>query len=70
MNNSKLLTVREAATFLSFSPHQVRVYCQNGRLKAHKVGEGKNTRWRIWEHDLFDFINNGNKKGSHEQCQT
>ncbi len=58
MNNSKLLTVIEAGKFLSFSPHMVREYCKRGKLKAHKVGEGKNTRWRIWEHDLIDFINN------------
>jgi excisionase family DNA binding protein len=58
MNNDKLLTINEAADFLSLSPYVVRDYCNRGTLKAHKVGEGKNTRWRIWEKDLYDFVNN------------
>lgn len=56
-NNKKLMTVREAAEFLKLSPFQVRVYCKRGILKANKVGTGKNTRWRIWEDDLFEFVN-------------
>lgn len=62
MNQSKLLTIREAAEFLSFSPHMVREYCKKGTLKAHKVGEGKNTRWRIWEYDLIEFVNHNTRQ--------
>jgi len=60
----KLLTVNEAADFLSVNPWQVRDYITNGQLRAYKMGNGtgkrgNKRRWRIWKEDLIAFINRG-----------
>ena len=57
----KPLTVNEAAEFLSVHPHNVRKYIKVGYLRAHRLGNGSGTSsrrsWRIWKHDLIEFIN-------------
>jgi len=56
------LTVQEAADFLSVKVLKVRQYINQGQLKAYKLGNGTNKkgsrrRWRIWKHDLVEFVN-------------
>jgi len=58
----QLLTVKEAAAFLSITSDQVRLYIKDGKLKAHRLGNGKGKReskrpWRIWRRDLLEFVN-------------
>lgn len=64
--NDKLLTIKEAAEFLSVNPRIVRQYARKGILKAYKLGNntgkgGSKREWRIWHKDLVDFINKGTK---------
>ena len=58
----QLLTVKQAARFLSTSGVQIRLYIKSGLLKAQRLGnkEGEeNARkpWRIWKQDLLKFVN-------------
>ncbi|KKN59287.1 hypothetical protein LCGC14_0543860 [marine sediment metagenome] len=58
----KLLTTQQAAEFLSVNVYQVREYIKNGKLLAHRLGNGTGKRgsrrpWRIWDFDLKIFIN-------------
>jgi predicted site-specific integrase-resolvase len=59
----EVYSAKEAAKFIGLSPLVIRIYCKKGLLKAHKVGEGKNTRWKIWKKDLIDFVNRNNHEG-------
>lgn len=61
------LTVKEAAEFLQITTPQVRLYINKNLLKAQKIGngtkKGSTGRWRIWKHDLVEFVNrSGNVK--------
>jgi excisionase family DNA binding protein len=42
-----LLTVAQAADYLSFCKQKVRRMILDGELDARKIGSGKNSRWRI-----------------------
>lgn len=65
----ELLTVNEAAGFLSVHPWQVRKYIKDGALRAYMMGGSTamcNTnrrRWRIWRTDLVAFVNRAGNKG-------
>lgn len=59
MEDNDILTVEDCAVILSVRQHQVRKYIKEGLLKAHKLGGYSNSRYRIWYHDLKEFINNG-----------
>ena len=55
----KPYTVKEAADFLSVSPWQIRDYIKQGKLIAHKLGNGGNNtkkHWRIMREDLMKFL--------------
>lgn len=62
------LNTAEVAEFLQVNEWTVRVYITSGLLKAHKIGNGtgkrgSRRRWRIWKHDLIDFINKSPNTG-------
>ena len=66
MSEDKLLTIEQAADFLSISQDGVRRYVNQGLIKAHKLGNHTNKRgnrrpWRIWQSDLIAFINRNEK---------
>jgi excisionase family DNA binding protein len=48
----ELLTVKEAASYLSLTEDTVRSSCRRGDLKAHKV----NRRWRIPRENLNAYL--------------
>lgn len=49
--DNKPLTVREAAEYLSITPHHLRTFLREKKLKAYKVGH-----WLIYPKDLEEFI--------------
>ena len=58
------LTVNEAADFLGVSPWRVRDYITLGLLQANRLGNGTSKRgsrrrYRIWKHNLINFVNKG-----------
>jgi len=70
-NNDILMTVDQAAEFLAVIPQTVRDYINAGKLKAHKLGNGTGKRsrrreWRIWKHDLIEFINRGSNQNDYD----
>lgn len=60
----RLMTVKEVADYLQMHVQNVRDYIRKGLIKASRIGNGKNGRYRIWYSDLKEFINkNANVKG-------
>lgn len=62
MTDKLLLTVTEVADFLGISAYTVAEYLRAGKLKGYKLGNGKDKKgsrrqWRIWKHDLIEFVN-------------
>jgi excisionase family DNA binding protein len=50
--DEKLLTFKEALTYLGISRNTLYKFIFEGRLKAHKVG----VRWRFYLGDLRSFV--------------
>jgi excisionase family DNA binding protein len=48
----QMMTIEEAATFVSHSERTVRRWIKSGDLAAHLFGR----RWRISRADLIDFL--------------
>ena len=48
-----MLTVNQVAMLLYMNPYTVREMLRNGDLTGFKI---RNTRWRVKESDLNDFI--------------
>ncbi len=48
----ELLTVKDTARLIKYTPHYIRLKCQSGELKAVRIGG----HWRIKQEDLRDFI--------------
>lgn len=64
----KPMTTAEVAEYLSVNEWTVRLYINQGVLKAHKLGngtgkKGSKRRWRVWRSDLIEFINRNSNQG-------
>ena len=57
------MTIREAAEFLSITPHQMRVFLRQGIIKGFRVGREGKGHWRILKDDLMEYINKGMNNG-------
>lgn len=57
-NNSlaKPYTIKEAANELNVTPQTVRAYIHQGKLKAKRMTNKKNSKFLIEKNDLIDFM--------------
>ena len=66
LEDKDVFTVNEVAAIIRVNRWTVLDYIYGGKLKAHKMGNGKGKKgkkrlWRIWRQDIIDFINSGDK---------
>ena len=55
-NLAKPYTIKEAANELNVTPQTVRVYIHQGKLKAKRMTNKKNSKFLIEKNDLIDFM--------------
>lgn len=54
--HKEILTVEEAAEFLSLSLYDVREKAKHGHIPARKLGPGKKAQWRFSRRKLIEWI--------------
>jgi excisionase family DNA binding protein len=55
-NAARLLRLKPAAEYLSFSPAKLRAIIQRGELPFIRIAEGRNAPWLVDKHDLDLWI--------------
>jgi hypothetical protein len=58
MSKKELLSCRQAAQILGFTPEHVRRLCGSGKIKAHKIIH----TWVMYESDLKNITRQRKKK--------